>query len=345
MRKGANIIMGNVNDNANIEKEEVNTVTEGTTSSNDSQASDEGLQKETVATGEKSTEEESTKNPPASDAETNANNGENATPKQTKEENSFFKHMRIKAEKEAETKFKEQLDGFKSRLKKVLPDGYEDVDEFLATLTDEEVSDLEDELDNDIFEDVEDDENDDSEPEDEPEDEEIDAKPSKKKVPLISEEELDELIAKRLENNPKLKKIFEEEERKKQEEESSKKDKYIVDSFAEVKSKFADIKSAEDVPLEVWEMWQLGNTGRTLLSCMKEYRYDNDIEKAKNKGAAVAKGQANSVAHTGVVNGGSNGGTVQMQSDVEVPPETQAMLKKAGIPKEKWVAYYQKYHR
>lgn len=338
--------MANFNSNIfNTEMaEELNTVTGATASaaSNDSQVSGESLQSgstlvtatgENIASADIQTGEGTVSSTiPVSEADKKGGEGEDGTHKQTKEENAFFKHMRVKAEKEAEAKFNEQMEGFKAKLKKVLPDGYEDVDEFLSNLTADEISDAMDELDN---------------------EEETKAGETKPKAEVkseettpagITEEQLDALIAKRLESDPRMKKFFEAEATKQQEEEQSKQDKYIVDSFEEVKTKFEDIKTAEDVPLEVWELWQLGQSGRSLLSCMKEYRYDHDVEKAKNKGAAIAKGQANSVAHTGLVNGGS-GGTVQIQEEVEVPIETQAMLKKAGIPKDKWVAYYQKYHR
>ena len=42
--------------------------------------------------------------------EKNDENGENATHKQSKEENAFFKHMRVKAEKEAEDKYNKQME-------------------------------------------------------------------------------------------------------------------------------------------------------------------------------------------------------------------------------------------
>jgi hypothetical protein len=42
---------------------------------------------------------------------------------------------------------------------------------------------------------------------------------------------------------------------------------------------------------------------------------------------------------------GSDGGSATIQNDVEIPIETQKQLRKAGIPEEKWGAYYKKYHR
>jgi hypothetical protein len=252
---------------------------------------------------------------------------ESATHKQSKEENAFFKHMRVKAEKEAEDKYNKQMEDFKSKLKTVLPDGYEDVDEFLSNLSDDDFQE----------------EDTDASLETESEQHQPKEKSNDNNFGL-TEEQIDEIIAKKLENNPRLKKIIEAEERKEKEAAQSAQDKYIIDNYNEVVSKFEDIKTAEDIPLDVWEMWQLGNNGRSLLSCMKEYRYEHDIEKAKDKGAAIIKGQANSVAHTNTVNG-SDGGSATIQNDVEIPIETQKQLRKAGIPEEKWGAYYKKYHR
>jgi hypothetical protein len=316
--------------------DENNTVTGVTASAapNDSQVSGESLQSGSTlvtATGEniasadiQTGEGTASSTIPVSDADNKGGEGENGTHKQTKEENSFFKHARERAEKEAQEKYDKQMNDVRAKLKKVLPDGYEDVDEFLAKISD------------------------DSTEQEESEEETVSPATQKKEDDLpkgVTEEMLDTLIAKRLEQNPRMKKVLDEIEKKERDDAQATQDKYIIDSFNEIKEKFKDdIKTAEDVPLEVWNMWQLGQSGRSLLSCMKEFRYEQDIEKAKNKGAAAQKGQANSVAHTGAVNSG-NGGTVDLQTEVEVPPDTQEMLKKAGIPKDKWASYYQKYHR
>jgi hypothetical protein len=308
---------------------EPNAVTEKT---GDDQVSDQGSQAEVVTTEAttettKETTEQTDTTATETDVstETKAEGEQTDTAKQTKEENSFFKSMRIKAEKEAEAKYKKQLEDevakkvneqvteFKNKLAPVLPDGYEDVDEYLKSLDEDTTT---EELET---------------------AEEVVTEEVKKDNPTLDETQIEEIVAKKLEAIPEFKAMQEQKAKDTE-------DKFIIDSFEEVKSKFADVKTADDVPLDVWEMWQLGKNGRTLISCMKEYRYENDIEKAKVKGAAAIKSQINSVAHTGAVGGGSNT-AVHIEEETQVPPETQTMLAKAGIPKDKWAEYYKKYHR
>ena len=252
------------------------------------------------------------------DAEIKSEEGENATPKQTKEENSFFKHMRERAEKEAEAKTKKQIEDFKAKIQKCLPDGYTDVDEYLNNIGDS------------------------SEEEEVEETEDVEETPTaipqiKQEQPTFDDKKIEELVAKKLESIPELQEI-------KIAKEKEKEDKFIISSFEELRAKFPQIKTPNDVPIGVWELWQVGKSGRSLVSCMKEHSYDYDIKKAKEKGAAVAKSQINSVAHTGVINGGSNT-NVKIEEEVSVPPETQKMLAMTGIPKSKWVEYYKKYHK
>lgn len=273
----------------------------------------------------KSDENSETQTEPAQEsqdesAKTNSEVSESATPKQSKDENAFFKSMRKRAEEEAEAKLKKQLDEFKAKLLPVLPDEYSDVDSFLKSLdedsTQEEIDDAIDEAEETITE-----------------EEQV-------KHPTFTEKQIDAIVAKKLEAIPEFQELRKIQEQKKKDEE----DRYIIDNFEEVKSKFTDIKSAEDVPTEVWGLWKLGSTGRSLLSCMKEHRYDTDMQKASQKGAAAVKGQMNSVSHTAQV---TTTGTAPaaLEEDIKIDPNTEAVLRKAGIPKDKWAMYYKKYHK
>jgi len=280
-----------------------------------------------VESSQESTEEPGTAEPEVS-TETKSEGEESATPKQTKEENSFFKTMRIKAEKEAEAKadatikekVEEELKRFKSKLVPVLPDGYADVDEYLNSLDETSTK------------------------------EELDVaekavkQEAKKENPTLDEKTIEAIVAKRLEAIPEIQALRTKETEDKKKLEKEKEDAFVVQSYEEMKEKFPDIKKPEDVPFEVWGLWNEGKNNRSLISCMKEHRYDQDLEKAKQKGVATVKGQQNSVAHTGKVNAGG-GGTTQIEDPVQVPPETQKMLENVGIPKAKWADYYRKYHK
>lgn len=260
-------------------------------------------------------------------AEPKGEEEESATPKQSKETNSFFKTMREKAEREVaaqyedklKEKVEEELKKFKDKLAPVLPDGYADVDEYLNSI--------------------------DGDPAKEETDNAKAATQEAKKENLpFDESMIDAIVAKRIEAIPEIKalKTKEADDKKRLEKEAD--DALVVESFQKMMEKFPDIKKPEDVPFEVWGLWQEGKTGRSLISCMKEHRYDNDLEKAKQKGVAVAKGQQNSVSHTGKVNTGT-GGTTEIDNQVQVPAETQTMMEKAGIPRGKWTEYYMKYHK
>lgn len=127
-----------------------------------------------------------------------------------------------------------------------------------------------------------------------------------------------------------------------QEVRKSKYNAFLVDNFRLVQQSFPDIKEPLDIPNEVWNMWNEGKSGRTLLSVMKEHRYDTDIVKAKQQGVNQAKANIMSTAHTSKVIGTPPASDFE---GVTVDAETEAMLTKAGIPKEKHKMYYQKYHR
>ena len=283
----------------------------------DGQVGDQGSQETTAAT---ETAEET--------VEPKGEEEESATPKQSKEENSFFRTMRIKAEKEADAKLEtrlgekvaEELKKFKERLAPVLPDGYSDVDEYLSSIDENSTkADLDTAG-------------------------EATTEAVKKETPAFDEKTIDAIVAKRIEAIPEIKALREKEANDRARLEKDKDDEIVVKSFEDLKVRFPDIKRPEDVPFEVWGLWKEGKSGRNLISCMKEHRYDNDISKARLKGEAVAKGQTNSVAHTGKVATGG-GGTTQIEDPIQVPKETFDMMKRNGIPVGKIPDYYRKYHK
>jgi len=121
------------------------------------------------------------------------------------------------------------------------------------------------------------------------------------------------------------------------------KDRFLVNSFKDVQKAFTDIRKAQDIPEEVWKAWDEGKSKRTLLSHLKEYRYDTDVENARKTGANQAKATLMSTSHTAQVNGANAAAEYE---NVTVPVETQRQLEKAGIKDPlKQKMYYQKYHR
>lgn len=131
--------------------------------------------------------------------------------------------------------------------------------------------------------------------------------------------------------------------------EQERRDRFLVENFSAVQGKFTDIKKAEDIPIEVWNAWDEGKSGRTLLSHMKEYRYDNDIEQAKKTGANETKAQAMGVAHTSQVQGTNSGNDYD---NVVVPDSVRQQMMRNPLLKKKIEAdpnyikrVYKNYHR
>jgi len=85
--------------------------------------------------------------------------------------------------------------------------------------------------------------------------------------------------------------------------EKERKDRFLVNSFKEAQKVFPDIKEAKDIPEEVWKAWDEGKSKRSLLSHLKEHRYDTDVESARKTGANQAKAIVMGTAHTAQVNG------------------------------------------
>jgi len=114
--------------------------------------------------------------------------------------------------------------------------------------------------------------------------------------------------------------------------EQERRDRFLVENFSTVQGKFTDVKKAEDIPVEVWNAWDEGKSGRTLLSHMKEYRYDNDIEQARKTGSNESRAQAMGVAHTSQVQGTNTGNDYD---NVVVPDSVRQQMMRNPLLKKK----------
>lgn len=150
-------------------------------------------------------------------------------------------------------------------------------------------------------------------------DETIVKQPSAK--PTFDEKSIESIVKKAIESMPEIQMTKKERE-----------DRYLVESFMEVQKKFPDIKKAQDIPNEVWDAWDEGKKGRTLLSFLKEYRYDSDVEKAKKQAADQTKAQAMGTAHTNQVQGTKEDAEYD---NVQVPDEVKAMMMRNPILRKK----------
>jgi hypothetical protein len=120
-------------------------------------------------------------------------------------------------------------------------------------------------------------------------------------------------------------------------------DTFLVNSYSEAQKAFPDIKKPEDIPVEVWNAWDEGKSKRTLVSHLKEYRYDVDMENARKTGANQVKAQTMSTAHTAQVNGST---TASEYDNVIVPEATRKQLERIGVKDPvKQKMYYVKHHR
>jgi hypothetical protein len=125
--------------------------------------------------------------------------------------------------------------------------------------------------------------------------------------------------------------------------EKERKDRFLVNSFKEAQKVFPDIKEAKDIPEEVWKAWDEGKSKRSLLSHLKEHRYDTDVESARKTGANQAKATVMGTAHTAQVNGAN---AAAEYDNVIVPESVRKNLELVGVkdPMEQKKAYV-KYHR
>jgi CRISPR/Cas system-associated endonuclease/helicase Cas3 len=145
--------------------------------------------------------------------------------------------------------------------------------------------------------------------------------------PAIDENKIIDAILKKVTDLPVIKSVQKERQ-----------DRFLVNSFSEAQKAFTDIKKPEDIPLDVWNAWDEGKSNRTLLSHLKEYRYDMDIENARKTGANQAKATVMSTAHTAQVNGAN---AASEYDNVTVPDEVRKNLERVGIkdPLKQKMAY------
>ena len=143
---------------------------------------------------------------------------------------------------------------------------------------------------------------------------------------------IENIVQKTIDSNPVVQKVKEDI-----------RNKFLVESFMDAQKLFPDIKKAEDIPLEVWDAWNEGASKRTLLSHLKEYRYDKDIVTARKQGASTAASSKAGTAHLDKVQGST---TTSDYESVTVPEETKKVFEKMGIKDPtKQKEYYKKFHR
>ncbi len=219
--------------------------------------------------------------------------------------NAAWAEMRRKAKlaDDYEKKVKDYESKFDKIGKKALPEGYKSVDEYLEYL---------DTLEDTSFV---------------PESTE-----QPPVMPVIDENKIIDAIYKKVEELPLLKQVKKEHQ-----------DRFLVNSFTEVQKVFSDIKKPEDIPVGVWDAWDEGKSNRTLVSHLKEYRYDQDIEAARKTGANQGKAAAMSTAHTAQVNSAN---AALEYDNVIVPEKAKKDFENMGIKDPlKQKMYYKKYHR
>jgi len=120
-------------------------------------------------------------------------------------------------------------------------------------------------------------------------------------------------------------------------------DRFLVNSFKEAQKAFPDIQKASDIPAEVWKAWDEGKSKRTLVSHLKEHRYDTDVENAKKTGANQAKATVMSTAHTAQVNGSN---APAEYDNITVPDAIKRNLELVGIKDPmKQKMYYAKHKK
>ena len=145
--------------------------------------------------------------------------------------------------------------------------------------------------------------------------------------PAFDENKIIEAVMKKVSENPIIKSV-----------EKERQDRFLVNTYTEAKKAFPDIKKPEDIPIEVWEAWDEGKSKRTLLSHLKESRYDTDIEAAKKAGANQVTSTVMSTAHTSKVNGST---TTSEYDNVIVPDKVRKNMELLGIkdPMKQKIAY------
>ena len=218
------------------------------------------------------------------------------------------KWAELRRKAEMADKLIKENEGYKTKFdkltKKALPEGFSSVDDYLEYL--ESIGETP---------------------------ETIETQPEK---PVVDEKKIYEVLTKKIDekvNEHPLIKAAEKE----------RKDRFLVNSFKEAQKVFPDIKEAKDIPEEVWKAWDERKSKRSLLSHLKEHRYDTDVESARKTGANQAKVTLMSTAHTAQVNGAN---AAAEYDNVIVPESIRKNLELVGVkdPMEQKKAYI-KYHR
>jgi hypothetical protein len=124
--------------------------------------------------------------------------------------------------------------------------------------------------------------------------------------------------------------------------ETEKKNRYLVDEYTKAQKLFPDIKKPDDIPKDVWLEWNEGATGRSLISHLKEYRYDNDIRITKEKTLKEKIAQEKGLEHVTQVQGTNK---TEDTEHIQLDEATINSLKAVGIPKDKWQFYAKKYYK
>jgi hypothetical protein len=155
----------------------------------------------------------------------------------------------------------------------------------------------------------------------------LDEVPFTPEKPVIDEKKIIDAVMGKISEHPIIKSVQKERQ-----------DRFLVNSFQEVQKSFPDIKEPKDIPVEVWNAWDEGKSKRTLVSHLKEHRYDSDIEAAKKAGANQEKATVMSTAHTAKVNGST---TASEYDNVIVPDTIRRNLELVGIkdPLKQKMAY------
>jgi hypothetical protein len=155
----------------------------------------------------------------------------------------------------------------------------------------------------------------------------IDETPFTPEKPAIDENKIIDAILKKVTDLPVIKSVQKERQ-----------DRFLVNSFTEAQKSFPDIKKPEDIPVDVWNAWDEGKSNRSLVSHLKEYRYDMDIENARKTGANQAKSTVMSTAHTAQVNGAN---AASEYDSVVVPDKVKRNFELLGItdPLKQKMAY------
>lgn len=141
-----------------------------------------------------------------------------------------------------------------------------------------------------------------------------------------------DVIKKIVDDHPDIKKAREANEAA----EKSRQDRYLVDSFNELKTEYPDIKDVEDVPSEVWKKWQGGTTG---LSLMDSFYLVNRKEIMAKQTDAAKQATLNNIQSKNHVRGNGAGSEIDTTT---IPDDVLSMYKKfnPGKTMDEYKAHY-----